>query len=226
MKKRRRIYIVRHGETIYNVENRVQGWSDSSLTDKGIGQASEIGLKLSKIPFGMVYTSELGRHQETARLIMRKNVCGSIAKGKIDNRLKEINYGSLEEQKNEEVLKEIARIRKTEFQTFETLIKDISISELTEYVAKADRKKKAETSESALLRFTKALEDIFKNMEEKKVSNVLAVSSGGIMGLLLEKIKKGDALPSFVENGDIMVLICEQGKIQIEAFYNGKDWVI
>jgi probable phosphoglycerate mutase len=40
------VYFARHGETIYNAQNRVQGWQDSPLTESGRKQAHEIGLIL------------------------------------------------------------------------------------------------------------------------------------------------------------------------------------
>ena len=39
-------YIVRHGETMFNVKGRIQGWCDSPLTKLGVSQAKELGKKL------------------------------------------------------------------------------------------------------------------------------------------------------------------------------------
>ena len=44
-------YITRHGETQFNVENRVQGWCDSPLTAKGIYDAYKLGQGLAGVDF-------------------------------------------------------------------------------------------------------------------------------------------------------------------------------
>lgn len=64
------IYLVRHGETEWNVAGRLQGHGDSSLTEKGRSQARFLGKKLAKIQFDAVYSSDLGRARETAELII------------------------------------------------------------------------------------------------------------------------------------------------------------
>ena len=44
-------YIVRHGETMFNVKGRIQGWCDSPLTKLGVSQAKELGKKLKNDSF-------------------------------------------------------------------------------------------------------------------------------------------------------------------------------
>ena len=45
------LFLIRHGQSIYNLENRFTGWEDVELTDLGIAQATEAGKILSKITF-------------------------------------------------------------------------------------------------------------------------------------------------------------------------------
>ncbi len=82
----KRIYLTRHGETVFNVENRFQGQKDSPLTEKGIGQAKKLGKSLEAIEFDLVYSSPLGRACESCKYILgeKKN---EIIK---DDRLMEI----------------------------------------------------------------------------------------------------------------------------------------
>lgn len=53
------IYITRHGETLYNIMNCVQGWVDSPLTDLGTGLATKLGVGLKNIEFEAVFTLSL-----------------------------------------------------------------------------------------------------------------------------------------------------------------------
>src|SRR5258707_5632494 len=61
-----RILVARHGETLFNVEGRWQGQSDSPLTERGLAQARELGRALSTEPIIAVYSSDLGRAMQTA----------------------------------------------------------------------------------------------------------------------------------------------------------------
>jgi len=61
--------LVRHGETQWNVEQRIQGQGDSPLTAAGIEQARAIGKRLAGEHFGRLVASDLGRAMQTAREI-------------------------------------------------------------------------------------------------------------------------------------------------------------
>jgi len=61
-----RILLARHGETLFNVEGRWQGQSDSPLTERGLAQARGLGRALSTEPITAVYSSDLGRAMQTA----------------------------------------------------------------------------------------------------------------------------------------------------------------
>jgi bisphosphoglycerate-dependent phosphoglycerate mutase len=62
------LFLVRHGETQWNVENRFQGQLDSPLTETGIRQAEQLGKALAGIPFDDIISSDLGRAIHTANL--------------------------------------------------------------------------------------------------------------------------------------------------------------
>lgn len=74
-KKRRNmsktLYLVRHGQTLFNLKNYVQGWCDSKLTDFGHLQAQKAGeyLKNRGVVFDKAYCSDLSRTEETLKEI-------------------------------------------------------------------------------------------------------------------------------------------------------------
>jgi probable phosphoglycerate mutase len=84
-----RILLVRHGETVYNVEGRWQGQSDSPLTERGRAQARELARALADEPVTAVYSSDLGRAADTAAEVAALHDLEVIA----DERLREINTG-------------------------------------------------------------------------------------------------------------------------------------
>src|SRR5690348_12216267 len=66
------LYIVRHGQTDWNVERRIQGNSDIPLNEVGRAQAAELKEKLKDIEFAFYFSSDLQRAVETARLVSGK----------------------------------------------------------------------------------------------------------------------------------------------------------
>lgn len=62
-------YIVRHGETEWNVQRRLQGQQNSHLTENGLQQATKLGEKLKHIHFDEAFSSDLIRAQKTAELL-------------------------------------------------------------------------------------------------------------------------------------------------------------
>lgn len=69
-----RIYLVRHGETDWNLENKIQGQTDTHLNENGRRQAQELAEKISLelCGIGSIYTSKKVRALETARIIGEK----------------------------------------------------------------------------------------------------------------------------------------------------------
>lgn len=64
-----RLILVRHGETFWNREKKVQGTSDIALNEKGVRQAHRLALALRDENIEAIYTSPLKRAYETARII-------------------------------------------------------------------------------------------------------------------------------------------------------------
>ncbi len=64
------IYIVRHGQTVWNAEGRIQGHSDVSLSEKGRRQAQAMAQRLSDVSFHAAYCSDLSRATETGQIIL------------------------------------------------------------------------------------------------------------------------------------------------------------
>lgn len=87
------LYLMRHGQTLFNTQGRVQGWCDSPLTDLGQDQARAAGRWFADqgIRFDEAYSSTQERATDTAKLVIDLPV--TQLKG-----LKEMNFGSFEAQ--------------------------------------------------------------------------------------------------------------------------------
>lgn len=86
------IYLVRHGQTDWNLEKKTQGHTDISLNDNGREQAKLVSDVIKDYKIDKIYSSDLLRAKETADIINEKFGLDII----LDNRLREINYGDLE----------------------------------------------------------------------------------------------------------------------------------
>lgn len=88
------VYLVRHGETQWNAERRIQGQSDSPLTAKGEQQAWQVAERAKTLGITHIISSDLGRTQQTARIIAEACGCDII----LDSRLRELDMGVLEQR--------------------------------------------------------------------------------------------------------------------------------
>jgi 2,3-bisphosphoglycerate-dependent phosphoglycerate mutase len=86
------LFLVRHGETLWNAERRFQGQTDIPLSPRGRAQAAAIAAALSSIPFSRAYASDLQRAGETARAI----VADREVAVETDVRLREFDFGAWE----------------------------------------------------------------------------------------------------------------------------------
>lgn len=86
------LILLRHGETEWNTQGRLQGHLDSQLSARGLRQADALAARLASDSFHALYCSDLGRAQETARRIAARTSHPVLQ----DMRLRERGLGILE----------------------------------------------------------------------------------------------------------------------------------
>ena len=91
-----RLILIRHGQSVWNAENRFTGWTDVDLSEKGVEEAEEAGNELRDQVIDVIHTSDLIRAKRTAEIVILANVSSSDTVTKSDWRLNERNYGSLQ----------------------------------------------------------------------------------------------------------------------------------
>ena len=98
-----KLYLIRHGQSTYNLENRFTGWKDVDLTPLGISQAKEASKLLDGHHFDLAFTSNLMRAQKTLDIILNElNLNLDVIKSEA---LNERDYGDLVSQNKEEAAK-------------------------------------------------------------------------------------------------------------------------
>jgi len=93
-----RIIAVRHGETAWNVDTRIQGQLDIDLNDKGRWQAQRVAQALADEPIHRVYSSDLSRAHATARAIAQHASEPTAREVQLHTGLRERGFGTFEGQ--------------------------------------------------------------------------------------------------------------------------------
>ncbi len=106
------LYFMRHGETPWNREGRIQGATDIDLTDFGreLAAVTASGFAAEGVVFDRIYASPLRRAVETAKIIAERTLIGGISDENfiIEPHIVEMNFGGYEGQ----VLREVRRTDK------------------------------------------------------------------------------------------------------------------
>jgi len=90
-----RLFLVRHGQSQWNLENRFTGWKDVDITEQGKEEARRAGQSLKRERIDLAFTSRLVRAQHTLQIILEE--CGKTdIPVMTDGALNERSYGDLE----------------------------------------------------------------------------------------------------------------------------------
>lgn len=164
------LFLVRHGESVGNVEGKIQGWMDFSLSDRGRKQAVAVADRFADVPLNAIYSSDLIRASHTAREIARK-------KGlevKEWSSVREVYLGPFQGLTREEIYEKYPETKKN--------------SILTSGV------KETETNEQLTARCKEVVDHLLKN---HKNEHVAIVSHGGFISIFLMYLLTGDKWHTF-----------------------------
>ncbi|MDR0260166.1 MAG: histidine phosphatase family protein [Comamonas sp.] len=98
-----RIIAIRHGETAWNVDARIQGHLDIPLNDIGLWQAGRAGAALANEPLATIYSSDLSRAQTTAQAVADTTGAPLV----LDSGLRERSFGNFEGRTFKEIEQEL-----------------------------------------------------------------------------------------------------------------------
>lgn len=213
-------YIARHGKTLLNTLDRVQGWCDSPLTPEGIEVAEYLGLGMKDIHLDSVYTSDLRRTRQTAEIILKE-------KGQSDLPItekygfREACFGSYESDFNLRMWTDAALY--LQYTKLEDMYRDIfngtiSNREVLNVISKLDKMELAETFEQIESRTQQTLSEIAKNeSEHNRDKNILVVAHGMSIICLLFNLGGKDLLKSHLENASICKVTYQDGQFTVHT---------
>lgn len=194
------IYLMRHGETEWNVEEKFQGQLNSPLTLNGIKKIENTAKQLENVDFKAVYVSQMGRTQDTAKIIVDNNRYLSSNK-KIQlqqmRELNEIHFGIWQGMTYKEILEKYPEEGYNYF------------NNPNKYEAWVTG---GEDLEEGLERFINGLNKI---VEFEKNGNILVVTHGTVLELFFNYLenRKIDDLDErkLIKNGDFKVYEINDG---------------
>ena len=199
-----KLYIVRHGETEWNVIKRFQGQLNTPLTEKGIKKLKETGKKLENVLFDEVYTSELGRTVASAEIILNEN--NGYKNNKLELQklaeLNEVYFGVWQGLTYEEVFLKYPEEGNNYFYN----VKNYKAENV-----------EAEKLEDALERFLKGINKILDSYES---GNILVVTHGTVFEMFMNYVANDSIFDiderTLMGNGDYKVFSYKDGKFQEE----------
>lgn len=199
-----KLYIVRHGETEWNVIKRFQGQLNTPLTEKGIKKLKETGKKLENVLFDEVYTSELGRTVASAEIILNEN--NGYKNNKLELQklaeLNEVYFGVWQGLTYEEVFLKYPEEGNNYFYN----VKNYKAENV-----------EAEKLEDALERFLKGINKILDSHES---GNILVVTHGTVFEMFMNYVANNSIFDiderTLMGNGDYKVFSYKDGKFQEE----------
>lgn len=219
-----RFYMMRHGKTMLNMLNRVQGWSDAFLTPDGEEVARAAGIGLKDTAFTAAYSSDSGRAVQTARIILNENEAATNMELKTDKRLREFSFGSFEGDLNETVIRAVAKRKGQtleEFQRTGSTPKDYAnrVAELE----KENRNGKdgiwpAEDYNRIATRLHNAIHEIAEAESKGGGGNVLIVSHGLSLRTLFDMLSEDFVFQSSsLDNASVSLLRYKDGVFSLET---------
>ena len=199
-----KLYIVRHGETEWNVIKRVQGQLNTPLTEKGMEKLRKTGKKLENVLFDEVYTSELGRTVASAEIILNENRGYRNKKRELKKlaELNEVYFGVWQGLTYEEVFLKYPEEANNYFYN----VKNYKAENV-----------EAENLKDALERFLKGINKI---LNRHKSGNILVVTHGTVLEMFMNYVANNSIFDiderTLMGNGDYKVFSYKDGKFQEE----------
>lgn len=203
-KKFATLYLVRHAETDWNAEKRIQGRIDRPLNEKGKDQALEVGLKLASLQAAAIYASPLKRAKHTAELIATYQTC-TLA---FDEDLQEAAYGSIEGYTQSEF--------RERFNDLLEQREKLSLDEWWTFKVPHDAESPAEI-------IARVLPALYRIAGRHLGESVFVVTHGFVMRTLIAYFSKVNERDIHVSNGEIRVLKGNAHELELQEAATGSS---
>lgn len=210
-----KVYFVRHGLTMFNKMDKMQGWSDTPLTNEGISVLEKTGEYLKHTHFDAIYSSDLKRAVDTANIIKDENLTSDTEVQQNKN-FREMCFGSFEGDSTPQVWDIV--LAKYSYLSKEKLDNNFSAIITKGTLKKADPMNLAEDVEDVGKRIEKGLQQLLA--ENSDDATVLVVTHGAFLETLVLKYfgDQYDLTNAFPDNGSITITDLTKDDFTLEKF--------
>ena len=208
------VYFIRHGQTILNKYNRMQGWCDSPLTDKGREDGRLVGEKLADIKFDWAFHSDTMRAQNTFRLLLAQNN-HPTPQALVMPEFREQGYGYFEGADSGNAWMMIGGPHG--YRTFKELITAYSIEEARDFAKQADPFGDAEDDQEFQARINQGFAKLRDQVADNQ--NVVIVSHGTTIRSLVHRFSPETDITIGPRNGSITKFSVDENSVKLD-FYN------
>ena len=216
-------HFARHGETLFNVMGKVQGWCDTPLTGNGLYAAYRLGQGLADTDFIWAYSSDSGRARETLAVALEARANERRLRGldeddrsipvSADARLREWCYGWLEGELGEEMRRALVDCFGRDLSRAE---QNERLPEIADYFARVDPTGRAEDFATIEGRLRAFIAEAAAQAEEAGGGDVLVVTHAFVIRTLVylcDRTRVNDPLK--IENASLTEVIWEDGAIRL-----------
>ncbi len=209
-----KLFLLRHGETVFNEKEIVQGWNDSPLTEQGIFQAKCSGYGLRDTHFSKAYSGDVLRQINTAEAFLSLNKYETPIIP--DFHFREMNYGKYEGGSYFDLLNPLYEELNQPYDGYPGLYRFYSNIEISNKIAALDETGITEGIERTWERFFEGLEII---TSENKKGNILISTSSIAIATVIYKLFPEIRQDELVGNASITVLAYD-GSYHLEDYNN------
>lgn len=209
------IYFVRHGETYFNYYGRMQGWSDTPLTENGKEDVRRCGRGLADVEFDAAYISGLSRTRETANLILEENGQSESLELVEMPEFREVFFGSLEGEFGSVAYGKVAE--ELGYDSVKDLFNNTTVPERMNTFRKIDPDNYAE---DFMMFWSRVEQGLIKLIDKYRDSGktILLVAHGGTIRYILENLIPELVDPQALLNASVSVARYEGGLYHLEKY--------
>jgi len=213
-------YIVRHGKTLLNTLDKVQGWCDSPLTEEGISVARQLAAGMKHIHFDAAYTSDLRRTRQTAEILLKEKAQAGLDITEHFG-FREACFGAYESDFNKKMWRDASLFM--HYLSMEDMYKDafsgkISCGDVLDVISLLDTMGMAENFNKVETRSQNALYEIAKKQSEDGLDkNILIVSHGMSIICMLYNMGGKELLNTHLENASVSEVVWQNGEFTVTS---------
>lgn len=197
------VYLIRHGQTYFNRYNRMQGWSDSPLTQKGEDDAKRVGKIFQNTKFSFACSSDANRARNTARIILEQNLKNPPKLVEIPE-FRECFYGYFEGMNSSEAWLQSAH--QAGYESFVQIVRRFGLDKTKDLMNEADPFHDAETAKQYWKRIDLAFSNLQTLVQIDEKNPVLLVTHGTTIRSIVGRYSNEFDVTNIPINGGITTL--------------------